>query len=136
MRITQEADYALRILFSLAKRGEKTDAATLSSLVKITPRFSLKILRKLTQSGLVVSYKGACGGYDLARNPREITLKDAIEAIDGPIAINKCILGDYECSRMGKDKDFCPVHCTFCRINDDLVSKLSSVTIKDLIDEA
>ena len=135
MRITQEADYALRILFCLAKRKEKTDATTLATLVGITPRFALKILRKLNLEGLVESYKGACGGYMLAREAGEISLKDAIEAIDGPIMLNKCLDDGYECSRMGKAKDFCSVHCVFCRINADLSQKFSSVSIKDLIDD-
>ena len=136
MRRTQEADYALRILFYLAKRGERTDAATLSELSNVPQRFALKILRKLVGAHLVGSYKGVSGGYILSKPPSDITLKDVIEAIDGPIMINRCIDDDYECSRMGKNKELCFAHCTFCSINAEIAKRLSEVTLESLADDS
>ena len=59
MRITQEADYALRIVCFLAEEARVLDATTIAESAHITPRFALKILRKLVLGGLVRSYKGA-----------------------------------------------------------------------------
>ena len=71
MRITQESDYALRILTALAERDEVVDANSLAEETSVTLRFTLKILNKLTKNGFVSSFKGAKGGYklntDLAR---------------------------------------------------------------------
>ena len=58
MRITHEADYAIRVTYCLALTGGKQCAKDISELTGVTLRFALKILRKLTQSGITKSYKG------------------------------------------------------------------------------
>lgn len=69
MHITQESDYAVRIVYCLAKCGTRRDARGISEEMCVTLRFSLKILGKLVSSGIVESYKGNRGGYELARPP-------------------------------------------------------------------
>ena len=83
MRITQEADYAIRICIVLDLIGEKTGATEIAEKACITQGFALKILRKLTGAGIVRSYKGAYGGYELARDAKTLTALEIIEAIDG-----------------------------------------------------
>ena len=61
MRVTQEADYAIRMCLILDSLGEKTGAATLADLACITPKIALKVLRKLNTAGFVKSYKGVQG---------------------------------------------------------------------------
>ena len=73
MHITQESDYAVRIVYCLAKCGTRRDARGISEEMCVTLRFSLKILGKLVSSGIVESYKGNRGGYELARPASEIT---------------------------------------------------------------
>ena len=116
MRITQEADYAMRIVCLLAQleSGEldltddsrsntETDtscendecrilgAAEITARTMVPPRFTLTILRKMVMSGLVESFKGKNGGYKLSKMPDTITMRDVIEVIDGPVAISRCI---------------------------------------------
>ena len=67
MQITLEADYAVRMIYELAADGGRTDGNALAQASGVTVRFSLKILRKLVAAGLVHSYKGAAGGYELAK---------------------------------------------------------------------
>ena len=98
MRITQESDYALRILTHLAAIDGVADAQSISEHTSVTPRFTLKILHKLVSSRYVTSYKGARGGYRLAVSPDEITLKAIIELIDGPIAMMRCLEKEQTCS--------------------------------------
>ena len=76
MYITQETDYAVRIVHCLACSGVRRDARSISEEVCVTLRFSLKILGKLSAVGIVNSFKGNKGGYELARTPADITLKD------------------------------------------------------------
>lgn len=133
MRITLESDYALRILSALAQCNELVDAKTLSELIYVTPRFTLKILRKLAQGNLVSSRKGVNGGYMLKMPPDKISLKLVIELIDGPIAMVRCLNSSEECSML-KDKTNCIYHKIFDTISLDVARKLSAITIADVLD--
>ena len=133
MRITQEADYAIRIVCLLAERGETMDANSIAEKCCITQRFALKILRKLVLGKLVCSFKGASGGYRLACEPKDVTLKQIIELIDGEIVISRCLAEDHLCSKSGENKSACVVHCVFEAINRDVVKKLEKVTAAALV---
>lgn len=135
MRITLESDYALRIVTSLAARDSIIDAKTLADDVSVTLRFTLKILHKLATEGIVKSYKGASGGYKLNRDPRDITLKDIIELIDGPIVISRCLESSEGCS-MTSDKTSCIYHHIFDKISLDVSKKLSEISIYDVIEKS
>ena len=132
MRITLESDYALRIVSALAECEGVVDANTLAEKTSVTQRFTLKILHKLVQGNLVSSYKGVNGGYKLKVLPNNITLKDVIELIDGPIAIVRCLDNGESCS-MNRDKNACIYHHIFDKISNDLSVKLQSITIADVI---
>ena len=71
MVMTLEADYAVRIVEYLTKHPERCDAKTISERVSVPLRFSLKILRDLVREGMVCSFKGAKGGYTLAKPPAD-----------------------------------------------------------------
>ena len=134
MRITQEADYAIRICIVLDLIGEKTGATEIAEKACITQGFALKILRKLTGAGIVRSYKGAYGGYELARDAKTLTALEIIEAIDGKVYINKCLSCDEYCSR-NKIKSDCKMHIAFGAINKKLVDNLSRINIGLLTNE-
>ncbi len=133
MRITLESDYALRIVTALARNNRLLEAKTLAEDTQVTPRFTLKILHKLVQGGFVSSQKGAKGGYLLKLSPSEITLKDVIELIDGPIAMSRCLDESGVCS-LNRDKSSCMYHHIFEKISLDVANKLASITIKDILD--
>lgn len=132
MRITQESDYALRILTHLAAIDGVADAQSISEHTSVTPRFTLKILHKLVSSRYVTSYKGARGGYRLAVSPDEITLKAIIELIDGPIAMMRCLEKAQTCS-LNSDKTACIYHHIFESISMDVARKLQAITISDVL---
>ena len=133
MRITQEADYAIRICLVLDSEGRKVGAAEIAEIACITQKFALKILRKLCEVGLVRSYKGACGGYELTKGGEEIKVLEVIEAIDGPMRISKCLECDHECSRNPCKFD-CKMHIAFGAINKKLVDNFGSITVRMLHD--
>ena len=122
MRITLESDYALRIVTSLATHDDVVDAKTLSDETSVTQRFTLKILHKLVLGDLVTSYKGVKGGYKLKASPNELTLRQVIELIDGPIAMVRCLDSGESCA-IGKDKTACIYHHIFDTISLDLAKK-------------
>ena len=135
MRITQEADYAIRFIYILAKQPDVVQGAAQLSQLAVTPeRYTLKILHKLKHSGIVKSVKGAHGGYSLAKKPEELSLKIIIEAIDGEIALSKC-MGEEPCSRMGMNKQECCFHRIFCTISHEVADRLSGITIADMLAE-
>ena len=132
MRITLESDYALRILTELAEHNDVVDANTLSVATSVTIRFTLKILNKLVKNGFVSSYKGARGGYKLKLPMEDITLKNVIELIDGPIVIARCLETSEACS-LNKDKASCTYHHIFNTISLDVAKKLDAITIADVV---
>ncbi len=135
MRVTQEADYAIRMCLILDSLGEKTGAANLADIACITPKIALKVLRKLNSGGLVKSYKGVQGGYELAKAGDEIRVLDIIELIDGPVKISKCLECDHECSR-NPCKMECKMHVAFGAINQSLLDNLGKITVRMLHDKS
>jgi Rrf2 family protein len=95
MHITLEADYAVRIVHALAQSGKRLDAKTISEMTGVTLRFSLKILRKLVAAGIVKSFKGTQGGYEIGKPAEEIALGEVIETIEGRYTLNRCVTGEY-----------------------------------------
>jgi len=134
MRITQEADYAIRICTILDGAEDIMGAAEISDKAFITQRFALKILRKLNEAGLTRSFKGAHGGYELAQRGEDIAIIDIIEAIDGSVRISKCLGCDESCSR-NPVKSNCKMHLAFEVINDTLVRNLGRITVRMISDE-
>ena len=102
MKITREADYALRIVSMLAFEDSQVEAKAISEQKLIPYRFTLKILRKLVQAGIVKSFRGVNGGYKLNKDVSEITLYEVIETIDGVIDINRCITEPDICLNSGE----------------------------------
>lgn len=135
MRITQEADYALRIAYILAKNNGVLGASALAESAGVTERFTLKILRKLAQSGIVASKKGASGGYMLAVAPDEVSMRRVVEVIDGPLEISRCLDNAYECTRTGDKKHLCAFHLIFAKINKSIAERMEAVTLGSLIDD-
>ena len=135
MRITQEADYAIRICAALAKWEGMIGTPQLSENLCVPPRFTSKILRKLAQSGIVKSVRGVNGGFILAQKPKDVTLKSIIEAIDGEIAIRHCLLCDHNCSYQ-EDKSKCKLHQVFRELNEMISSRLEALTISDMVNES
>ena len=134
MRITLESDYALRIVTTLAEADSLLDAKSISEKTQVTQKFALKILRKLVGGELVSSFKGVKGGYKLKLAPEDITLKQVIELIDGPIVIARCLETSEACS-LNKDKTSCLYHHIFNTISIDVAKKLDGITIEDVINK-
>ena len=123
MVMTLEADYAVRIVEYLTKNPQRRDAKTISEETRIPLRFSLKILRELVAEGLVCSYKGAKGGYTLAKSPEEITLRQVIELVEGPYMLSRCQKEEYSCGR-----EHCRLHNIYEKISEDVRRELESYT--------
>lgn len=133
MRITQEADYAIRICAMLTRGNQPVSSTMLSKELAITPKFTSKILRELTLANLVHSIRGINGGFTLEREAKSITLRMIIEAIDGPITIRHCLVDEHNCSYQ-QDKSKCRFHVVFEELNSIIKSRLDILTLADMVD--
>ncbi|RDV84923.1 RrF2 family transcriptional regulator [Ammonifex thiophilus] len=124
MRLSQAADYAMRVVLNLALRppGEVVRAQVLAKEESIPLRFLLKIVRDLIRAGIVRSYRGVGGGFALARPAARITLREVWEAVEGPIRLNRCFIDPEYCSKKWAHE--CPVHEVLGRIQHLLLEEL------------
>ena len=124
MQITRQADYAVRAVYYLTKLGMDRRAATsqIAEKQNIPPSFLAKIISQLSVAGLLHTSRGARGGVSLPRSPEEISLLEVLEAIDGPILLNECVVDKGACSF----SDDCPMRPVWCDAQKDLVHHLKT----------
>ncbi len=134
LQITRDGEYAVRAVVFLAAQPEgKVSLITEISETQEVPKSYLsKIMQHLVRSGLVKSRRGAKGGFVLARPANEITLRQTIEALEGPIHLNVCLIKKGECHR----DDLCPVHPVWRDAQRKLIEILDSKTMADLVKDA
>ncbi len=129
MYMTQEADYAVRIVSYLAEKSDKTEASTIARETAVSERFALKILRKLCENKIAMSFKGKNGGYMLAKPAKEITLRDVIETVDGKYMFNRCLSDNHDCSL--EAVNYCKFRKVYADISDTISKRLSEITFED-----
>lgn len=130
LEITRQADYALRATTEIARvpEGERIPTALIASRQKIPLPFLAKIVSQLVVRGILETIRGASGGVNLARPADTITMRDVIEAIDGPIALNRCTREPGVCEHM----DTCPFCEIFVEAQETLVKRLEGTTLAEL----
>ncbi len=130
MHITREGDYAVRVVVALAAAPEASIVRTedLSETTGVPRPYLKKIVQALCRAHLVETRQGQGGGVWLRRDPATITLRQMIEAIEGPILVNRCLARAGACPR----DNFCPVHPVWRRIQAVLVGELDAVSATDL----
>jgi Rrf2 family transcriptional regulator, iron-sulfur cluster assembly transcription factor len=96
---------------------------------EIPESFLAKILQTLVHAGLATSQRGARGGFALARPAHDISVREVIEAIDGPIALNGCVLWPEECRR----SDGCAMHEVWVRAQNEMMGVLDEVRLSALV---
>ena len=132
MQITRQADYAMRAVAYLSNLGTDRRAATsqIAEEKQIPPSFLAKIVSQLSVAGLLQTSRGARGGVSLARSPEEISFLEVVEAIDGPILINECVIDSGTCV-FG---DTCALRPVFCAAQADLVERLDTTSFSTVIE--
>jgi Rrf2 family protein len=131
MQITRQADYAVRAVLHLAqmKNGDRAATSIVAKEQHIPPSFLAKIISQLSIAGLLHTSRGARGGVTLAREPKDITLLEVIEAIDGPIQLNECVAADGTC----RFDDDCPIRSVWCEAQEELVARLKKTDFAQLL---
>jgi Rrf2 family protein len=134
MEISRRTDYGLRVILDLAGLPADARASTqeIATRQSVPSPFLAKIISQLALAGLVTTYRGASGGVALARPPSEISLLEVVEALEGPIRLNRCVLQPDECPRSG----YCPIHGVWASAQADLTALLNGTTFADLVQPA
>lgn len=130
MRLTRGADYGTRGIIRLAQMPFNSVALVgdIAAEEGLPESYLAKIFQDLAKEGLIRSHRGAKGGFSLARSPDEITLKDIIEAIEGPIALSRCLSPSEACERQSS----CSLHPVLAKAQQALLKMLDGTTLSDL----
>ncbi len=133
-QLSRRADYAIRMMIELGKQepGECLPAREISRKTAVPKAFLHKITKDLVKAALVRTYAGTQGGVTLAQPAADISLLHIIEAVEGPVCLNTCLLRPRECPR----DLLCPGHGFWARLQNVLVAELTAVTVADLAAEA
>jgi Rrf2 family protein len=128
-RLSRRADYATRVLLELAiAKDQKLTAQEAAKRCGIRLPFLRKAVADLVASGLIFTQPGPGGGMTLARPVSQISMLDVIEALEGSICMNACLLRPDECQR----NRTCPAHTFWGRLQMLIVGELRTATLDKL----
>ena len=133
MRLTRAAEYAIRCITYLAKKGKGTlvSKKNIAEKAEIPPHFLAKIAQDLAKAGLIEIKQGAKGGFSLSKEPKDISLLDVVETMIGEIFLNDCVARPSSCNSMSA----CGVHRVWITARDQLRKTLDEATFDKLIKE-
>ncbi len=139
LRVSTKGEYGVRIMVDLARHyGERPRSLTDISLAETLPLAYLEQLVKLLREAdppLVVSTRGAHGGYKLSRNPSSITMGEIVRVLEGPIAPMICAT-EGEMSQICNFLDSCKTKYLWAKVRDAVANTLDSMTLADLVAES
>lgn len=136
--LSNTCKYAIRgvIYLALNSNGDKKiGLKEVSKDLDIPSPFLGKILQILAKNKLLISTKGPNGGFALAKSPKEITLLNIIEIIDGLDVFNDCVIGLRSCSASAEADLQCPIHHKFVPINKQIIELFNKETIHNLAND-
>jgi Rrf2 family protein len=130
MQISRRTDYGIRVILDLASLPANQRASThdIAARQSIPGPFLAKIVSQLSIAGLVTTHRGAGGGVALAIPSEEISLLQVIEALDGPLRLNRCLIQPDSCPR----SEHCPVHDVLALAQEQLGTLLGVTTFDSL----
>jgi len=132
VRLRKESEYGLEAVLYLAQRpkGAASPLAVIARDRGLPAGYLAKTLHKLVQHGILKSSRGKGSGYALLPNPDELPVKAVLEAIEGPMALESCLLWDRPCS----DRNPCRLHGRGAGLRIAVCEVLESTTIGDLVE--
>jgi Rrf2 family transcriptional regulator, iron-sulfur cluster assembly transcription factor len=129
-KISRKTEYAVRGLIHLARQpGDKFILLReIGKATRTSPVFLAKIFQVLNNAGLVESSRGAVGGFRLAKRPERISLKEVLEAVEGPVQVNECVVDGRSCDFSRK----CSAHAAWKKVRKVIDSTLKDITLKEI----
>jgi len=130
--IHRNTDYGLRALLALAVSDAPATVQELARECRVPAQFLHKVMQALAGAGIVQAQRGPGGGYRLARPPEQVGLVQIMEALQGPVAVNRCVLGRDRCANSGR----CGLADTWERVQREVIGFLDGLTLARLLAEA
>ena len=129
--VRRNTDYAIRLVLNLARRHENgpISTRTAASEEDVPYQLACKLMQKLHNAGLVKSSMGPKGGFGLSAKPAKMSLLEVIEAIQGPLRLNRCLLGVDVCPR----QKGCPVMPKLAKLQKYICNYLGGITLDELL---
>jgi len=130
MRLTRGSDYGLRGMLYMARlpRGQICLVSQVAAAEEMPESYLAKIFQDLARSRLLMSHRGAKGGFSLVSDPEQITLLQVIEAVEGPIAIAPCLDVREGCARV----ELCEIYDALDSAQAQMISVLKRTTLADV----
>lgn len=133
IRMSKLADYGLVLMTQFlrySEGGTNLSARQMALETDLPLPMVSKVLKVLTRAGLLVSHRGANGGYGLSRHPKKISVGEILGALEGPVAMTECLEQEGDC----RQQQFCPVRTNWERINFAVTNVLDAITLADMVD--
>lgn len=134
MKLSTKGRYGLRALIDLAlySENETVSIQSIASRQNISDSYLEQLMRKLRSAGLIVSVRGAQGGYKLARPANEISVGDVLRALEGSLEAVTCGGEDNSC----QGADLCVTKFVWERINSSIRDTVDSIKLSQLVEES
>jgi Rrf2 family protein len=135
VKLSTKGRYGVKAMVDLAIHygEEPSSIKSISERQKISEYYLEQLFSPLRKANLIKSIRGAQGGYILSRSPKDITVADIMEVLEGPIEISDCIDGNTEnsCSNI----DCCATRLLWSRIKESIDTVMESTTLQDMVDD-
>lgn len=133
MRLTTKGRFAVNAMIDLARNEEKgpVTLAAISERQDISVAYLEQLFSKLRRRNLVKSIRGPGGGYQLLRDPADISVADIVFAVDEPLDVTRC-QGSGNCRQSPKGNIECITHNLWASLNERIVDYLESVSLSEL----
>jgi len=137
--LSSSCKYGIRSVIYLAKEplfNGKIGIKKISEDLDLPTPFMAKILQQLVKQRILSSSKGPHGGFSLLKDPRNITLLEIVNTIDGEGFFNNCVMHNGLCVSVEKNRRQCILHDEYYKTREDLKKIFSNMTIYDLATKA
>ncbi|PCJ18084.1 MAG: hypothetical protein COB02_05885 [Candidatus Cloacimonadota bacterium] len=130
MKFSKKLDYSILLMSELVSQHHVVPSSTLAEKLNLSNDLVSLLLKNLTRHKLLTSVRGKNGGYSLSLSPDKISLKDVLEAVDGPIALTQCA---------SKEKDLCSLssvcssQSALVEVSNQVSNLLANVSLQSLI---
>lgn len=130
MKLSTRGKYGLYAMYYLALHaGEGPQTLQSISTIGVPKQYLEQILGNLRRAGLVSTVRGAQGGYQIATMPQETSLRDIIDAVEGPIELSSCANAETVCHKSGT----CPVRRVWQKATDSINAELEKIHLGDML---
>jgi FeS assembly SUF system regulator len=129
LRISKLTDYGTVVMTYLARESDRLHAVSeIAAEIRLAAPTVSKILKQLVREGLVISHRGAKGGYSLSRRPEQISMVEIIDALEGPVGLTECGSSPGLCLQ----ESLCSIRTNWQRINGAVREALAGVSLAEM----